>query len=136
MLACVSDPDPNIITVAIHRILQIETLAASQLDFILPDKINWNAVEYHEMIEWLPEKISVPPNLQYWSEEQIKEGFERALEIPEYPCHNQSVERGVRLVSEASRRVYGHEEGQGYNLNTLGSRDNMHSFRSMKDFSS
>ena len=136
MLACVNDPDPKIRPVAIERILQTKTKAVSQRDFILPDKINWNAVEYPEMIEWFPEKISVPPILQYWSEEQIREGFERPLEIPEYPCHNQSVERGVRLLSEASRRVYGYEERQGYILNTLTSRDNMPSFRSKKDFPS
>ena len=63
--------------------------------FILPHEIRWDTVEYREMTELLPEKISDPPILQYWNKEQIREGFERPLEIPEYPCHTQSVEREV-----------------------------------------
>ena len=64
LLACVSDPDPKIRTVDIDRILRTKTIAASQRDFILPDKINWNAKEYPEMTEWLPETIAVPPILK------------------------------------------------------------------------
>ena len=81
LLAGVSDPHPKIRTDAIGRILQTKRTGLLQRDFILPDKINWDATEYPDMIEWLPESISVPPILQFWSEEQIKEGFERPYSI-------------------------------------------------------
>ena len=67
----------------------------------------------------VPENNSVSPILQFWSEKQIKEGFERPLEIPEFACHNQSVERGVRLVSKSSGKVYGYKERLGYILKEL-----------------
>ena len=43
LLACVNDPDIKIGTVAIDRILH-QKQTRSQRDFIVPDKINWNAV--------------------------------------------------------------------------------------------
>ena len=122
LLEGLSAPDQKNRGDAISKTLQAKRTGLLQHEFILPDKIDWDAANYLEVIEWLPEKISVPPILQFWSEEQIKEGFEGPLQIPEYPCHNQSVERGVRLVSEASGQVYGYKERQGYILNTLASK--------------
>ncbi len=50
------------------------------------------------MIEWLPENILVPPTLQYWSEEQIREGFERPLEIPEvFVCFLKQVDEFMAM---------------------------------------
>ena len=34
--------------------------------------------------------------------------------VPNYPCHTQSVERGVKLVSEASQAVNGQAQRDGF----------------------
>ena len=47
------------------------------------------------------------------------------MEVPNYPCHNQAVERNVKLVTEASLSVAGEEARHGLVLSTITSRKNM-----------
>ena len=43
------------------------------------------------------------------SDEQILELHNKPLNVPEYRNHTQSVERTVKVVSDASKSVYGHD---------------------------
>ncbi|GBO10087.1 hypothetical protein AVEN_255351-1 [Araneus ventricosus] len=55
-------------------------------------------------------------------------------EIQKFSCHTQAVERCVKLVTEASNKVCGHEAGDGYIRATLKSRSVIHNFFKRSDF--
>lgn len=57
------------------------------------------------------------------------------IELNDIPCHTQSVERCVKIVTEASESVTDDEKRLGWILNTLSSRNIMSTFKSKKDFS-
>lgn len=58
---------------------------------------------------------------------------ETPLAVPDYPCHTQAVERGVRLVSEASQSVIGQEARDGFIRQRIQARKELKSHAS-KDF--
>ncbi|GBL80259.1 hypothetical protein AVEN_92195-1 [Araneus ventricosus] len=55
-------------------------------------------------------------------------------EIQKFSCHTQVVERCVKLVTEASNKVCGHEDRDGYMRETLKSRSAMPNFSKKSDF--
>uniref|UniRef100_A0A0K2T4U7 Extracellular domainscontaining protein CG31004like [Hydra vulgaris] n=1 Tax=Lepeophtheirus salmonis TaxID=72036 RepID=A0A0K2T4U7_LEPSM len=81
------------------------------------------------MIDWYKIVISVPPILQYWSDKELMKAKNEPLKIKKYPCHSQSVEMAVKLVSEVSCKVYGYNQRHGYILSTLKSRDKLRKFK-------
>ncbi len=62
----------------------------------------------------------------------VKDG--KAEEWSKYPCHTQSVELCIRLVSEASESVCGEEKRHGFILNRIQSRSIIKHFNSKKDY--
>ena len=61
-------------------------------------------------------------------------GIEKILQIPPFPCHTQNVERGVKIVTEASSKVFGNEARHGYILTTLHSRSKFARFDTKRDY--
>jgi len=57
--------------------------------------------------------------------------FEKAFE---YPCHTQSVERMIRLVSEASGKVFGQDARDGYVKAKLDSRTQLPEFETKSQY--
>ncbi|GBN17975.1 hypothetical protein AVEN_161558-1 [Araneus ventricosus] len=55
-------------------------------------------------------------------------------EIQKFPCHTQAVERCIKLVTEASNKVCGHEARDGYIRATLKFRSVMPNFSKKSDF--
>jgi len=43
---------------------------------------------------------------------EIEGARDRPLDLPKFPCHSQSVERCVKLVSDVARSVCGQERRQ------------------------
>ena len=67
--------------------------------FTLP-KINVNASDYIDMIDWQSCQLSEPPVLQSLPDSKINELMETGdleLEIPQLSCHTQAEERAVKL---------------------------------------
>lgn len=54
--------------------------------------------------------------------------------FPEFPCHTQSVERCVKLTTEASGSVAGQKSRDGFICARQNSRKVMPKFNSKKDF--
>ena len=54
-------------------------------------------------------------------------------QLLDFPCHTQAVERHVKLVTEASKSVYGYKNRHARILSTLKSRTIMPSFETKKD---
>ena len=67
--------------------------------------LQWDATTWDDIIDW--DKISVyePNILEKLTMEQLSAAIESPLELPKFPLHSQSVERSVKLVTEASTQV-------------------------------
>jgi len=80
-------------------------------------KLHFDAEEYHEMIDWQAINITEPPTLKRASITDIKtliETKEKPQGMPNFSCHTHAVERAIKLVTDASAFVVGHENRDGY----------------------
>ena len=59
------------------------------------------------------DEITEPPAIKYLNEENLNQLKSNALKLM-HPCHNQAVERHVKLVSEAALQVTWFERCDGY----------------------
>ncbi|XP_047131321.1 uncharacterized protein LOC124810448 [Hydra vulgaris] len=87
-------------------------------------EINFNANHWYELVDISITKVTEPPTTQHFSIEQIQYMIDNNVkpEISDFPSHSQSVERAVKLVSEASQYVYGLENRHSCILTKLLSR--------------
>jgi len=77
------------------------------------------------MIDWSSCTLSEPPILKHLTDETLEENIKTSAELEEntkFPCHTQGVERLIRLVSQASQKVYGEDARDGYVRATLNAR--------------
>ncbi|GBM98649.1 hypothetical protein AVEN_273129-1 [Araneus ventricosus] len=104
----------------------------------VPPKINFQASDYIKIINCNFCVVYPPPMLRDLSEDDIKSLINSDTmpirEIQKFPCHTQSVERCVKLVTESSNKVCGHEARDGYIRATLKSRSVMPNFFKKSDF--
>ena len=73
------------------------------------------------------------PLLKDFSNEELQKFAENPL-VVRVPCLSQAVERCIKLVSEASKQVYGKESRNGYIRATIKSRKIMPAYKSKQDF--
>ena len=71
--------------------------------------LRWNAKAWHKIIDWSKTKFYEPFILAKLGIEEIEGCYAKPFSFPKYPVHSQSVERAVKLVSEASAKVSGEE---------------------------
>jgi hypothetical protein len=73
--------------------------------------INYEATHWSELIDLSQNGICEPALTENLSDDELKEALitEIKLDLPDLPAHSQSVERAVKMVSEASHIVYGLE---------------------------
>lgn len=100
-----------------------------------PPKINFQATDYIEMIDWNTASLSPPPLLRRLTDQEIWSKIQSGEKADEwnfnkFPCHTQAVERCVKLVTEASQKVVGSDARDGFIRSTLLSRSSMPSFSS------
>ena len=76
--------------------------------------IRYSSEDYIDLINWgALETFTEPPLTKRLSESKIKSFIEtNALwdDIPKIPCHTQSVERHIKLVTQAAEKVCGPEK--------------------------
>lgn len=101
--------------------------------------LNYHAKDYVDIIDLNSDNIFVPPllneveiNENIWKKRLSDHGF--AAKIVHLPCHTQSVERTVKIVSETSKRVCGKISRNGQILTILQGRSNMKKFKSKQNF--
>ena len=75
-----------------HRKFQVPTL-------------NWEEKEYPQIIFWGTTKVSESPVTATLEDSDID--IIQPLDLPSFLCHSKTVERAVKLVTEASHTVYG-----------------------------
>lgn len=97
-----------------------------------PPTINFAASNYIELIDWSKCKLTPPPIISKVSTQSLEELINTIVlpefELIKFPCHTQSVERIVKLVTESCTKVCGEENRDGFIRTTLLSRSTMPSF--------
>ena len=73
-------------------------------------QLNWNASKWTEIIDLERVKIWEPKIISKLSLEKVEAASEIPISFPKYPCHSQTVERMVKLVTEVSGEVYGEKK--------------------------
>ncbi|ESO06494.1 hypothetical protein HELRODRAFT_160670 [Helobdella robusta] len=86
-------------------------------------KLNFSAKDYTEIISWQECQVTLPPVLRDVTNDKLKKmAKDGSLKIVDFPCHTQSVERYVKLVTEASQSVTNVNSRDGFVRTTLQSR--------------
>ena len=70
----------------------------------VPD-LQWNAKDWPNIVEWRKVKIHEPAITKEITIDRLKAAVETPVELPKFPLHSTSVERAVRLVTQASSQV-------------------------------
>ena len=76
-------------------------------------KINQEAMKLIDLLPSVGERTTEPPLLKDFSNKELQKFDENPL-VVRVPCHSQAAERCMKLVSEASKQVYGQESRDGY----------------------
>ena len=95
--------------------------------------INVGAECLSELTELTPAEASEPRLTCTLTSDQIKEFILKPMVVPDWSSHTQSVERCVKLVTEAAANVYSHEKRDGVIRAQVVSRKIMSSNKSKKD---
>ena len=80
---------------------------------ILP-KLKFHATNYYHMIDCDTELKTQPPFLASLSDEEVLYILEEPLNVPKWPNHTQTVERGIWVMTEACTEVAGYKARDGY----------------------
>ena len=146
--AFMSHPENNLISMLVDDRRDIRELAARRIKcarqttasaearkFQIPS-VNFDAVDYYCLVNLQEVPRTPPPMLQNISDDEIEAAIQvpRKWTLEEYPCHTQSVERHVKVVTEAAASVCGGLRRDGYIRAKLASRKEVSHFRSKKDW--
>jgi hypothetical protein len=102
--------------------------------FKVPELL-FDAADWNDIISWENSTLTEPPLTRSLTDDQILQIKEKPLVIRKYPNHTQSVERMIKLVTDASKAVYGFDARDGFIRARIQSRSMMPQFDSKKDFS-
>ena len=108
LTAMLVDRDSAVRDQAVSKILTARKSKSRALRVFRVPRLNWQAEHFTEMISWCGQ-VTEPPVTKQLSDTEIKTARDHPLELPSFPCHSQSVERCVKLVTEACQAVYGYE---------------------------
>ena len=125
LLAMLDDNDENVRKKAVDIIKDIRANHQPShrpvRPFSVPNLL-YDADNYHSMIDWQTEPLTEPPLTYHLTNAELDTIIDEALTLPPYRSHTQSVERAVKLVSDASGKVYGLVAAQGYIRSKIASR--------------
>src|SRR6218665_338321 len=122
LLGMISDTRKHICALGLRRILKSRNDSHPENGvgaFVIPE-LNFAASDYIDLIDWQNLSITEPPVLSTLSrtdlEEIIASDCVPVFQFPKFPCHTQSVERSVKLVTEASAAEVGQTSRHGFIL--------------------
>lgn len=130
------DDRDHIRELALRRIIKArKAVSPTKRRIFKTPKVNFSAEDYTELIVWHECQITPPPVLQHISINELRIMVQdKTLEIVDFPCHTQSVERCVKLVTEASQSVADARSRDGFIRNKLESRAEMPNFGHKNEF--
>ena len=136
-----ADNDYNVHLLAVNKILSIR-VSKKNLDnvrrneevderkFII-SKINTNAKAYYSSSSLSLKDMHGPSTLKHLLNQEIEAFQQHKLNL-EHPCHNQAVERHIKLISEALAAVAGFKNRNGLIRQKIHSRKLMKTFNTKK----
>lgn len=141
MLTMITDDRLHIRELGFRRVLKarsVKTNGKSAVRTFHTPTLNFEAKDYSELIDWSKCRLSPPPMMRKLTTETISTYLTNKtlpeFEFMNFPCHTQAVERCVKLVTEASDKVCGHENRDGFIRTTLLSRSVMPKFGHKSEF--
>ena len=108
LAAMLTDYDGAVRNQAVTKIMAARKRKARELRVFRVPHLNWQAEHFSDMISWSGH-VTEPPVTKLMSDAEITSARDQPLELPSFPCHSQSVERCVKLVTEACQSVCGYE---------------------------
>ena len=93
---------------------EYKSIASSSVRKYFIPTLNFKAKTYPELIDWEVAKLTEPPLTLDLNETELLAIKETPFKVPDYPCYTQAVERGIKLISEASAAVIGQEAQEGF----------------------
>ncbi|GBL76232.1 hypothetical protein AVEN_234498-1 [Araneus ventricosus] len=95
-----------------------KTKNSGGLRFFKLPKLNFEAADYIDLIDWSNSVVTEPPltmHIKYKGLREMCKGEQfPVLTFEEFSCHTQSVERCVKLISEVAMNVCGETARDGY----------------------
>ena len=85
--------------------------------------LEWNAKTWCDIIDWKSVKVYEPAILAKLDTDQLNLTKLEPLVFPDFPAHSQSVERGVKLVTEAATKVAGELRRHQHILSVIQARN-------------
>ena len=137
LLSMLTDAREEIRELAQRRILKAKSEESYAIRKFEIPKLNFDAKDYIDLINWMDVIITVPPVFRYLSKEDITllvTSDSKEVNFADFPCHTQAVERCVKLVTEASAEVCGENARDGYIRARLQSRRQMPCFNTKVQF--
>ncbi|GBN04314.1 hypothetical protein AVEN_122428-1 [Araneus ventricosus] len=114
LLTMLHDSRKHIRELAFRRILAArdnKTKNSGGLRFFKIPKLNFEAADYIDLIDWSNCVVIEPPLTMHIMNKDLREMCKEeqfpVLNFEEFPCHTQSVERCVKLISEAAMNACG-----------------------------
>lgn len=138
LLAMLQDDQSHIRELALRRLIKARQLRNGNevREFQLP-KLQIDASNYYELIDWSKEKVTEPPMTMKYSDTEISNMIsskDNLMFLQKLPCHTQAVERCVKLVTEASLSVCGQEARDGYIRAKIKSRQELPFFETKSQY--
>ena len=99
-----------------------EAIETSKIRKFIVPQINFKAQTYPDLIDWEHILFSEPPLTIDLSSDEIRSFIDEPLKVPAFPCHTQSVERAIKLVTEAAGSVFGVQARDGFIRQRIRSR--------------
>ena len=95
-------------------------------------QLNVDAIKLSDLLD-LNSEVLEPPLTTFLTSKDLKSSKDTPMQVPKWPSHTQSVERCVKMVTEAAGHVYSHEKREGYIKAQLASRQLLERNNSKKD---
>lgn len=138
LVAMLTDERPHIKELALRRILKARRNKKDGLRVFKVPKLNFDAEDYVDLINWNDCEITEPPLTMQISSDQLESLIRKEDVLPitfgKFPCHTQAVERCVKLVTEAALKVCTEEARNGYILAKLDARRVLPSFENKSQY--
>lgn len=96
--------------------------------------LQWDAEHWSEIINWASLKITEPKIIQELGDDDLEAALTTPHQFPPFPCHTQSVERAVKLVTEAASQVEGEENRHGEILSKVACRKARQAYDTKRDY--
>ena len=96
--------------------------------------LEWDAEAWCDVIDWSKVKVFEPEILSRLSIDTFEGACDEPLCFPRFPCHSQSVERAVKLVTEAASKVCGGDKRHSHSVSVLAARKARTPFKSKKHY--